>query len=42
MDLEKITFKISVLIQLLGIIITPIGLIIPKKKIKLHYMNVLS
>ena len=35
MDLEKFTFKLSVIIQLVGIIITPIGLIIPKKKNKI-------
>ena len=35
MDLEKFTFKLSVLIQLLGIIITPLGLLIPKKKDKI-------
>ena len=34
MDLEKFTFKLSVFIQLLGIIITPLGLLIPKKKDK--------
>ena len=38
MDLEKITFKISVIIQLLGIIITPLGLLLPidKNKISLY------
>ena len=35
MDLEKFTFKLSVLIQLLGIIITPLGLLLPKKKDKI-------
>ena len=36
MDLEKFTFKLSVFIQLLGIIITPLGLLPKKDKIALY------
>ncbi len=42
MDLEKFTFKMSVIIQLFGIIITPIGLLIPIKKNKISLYECLK
>lgn len=42
MDIEKFTFNISIYIQLLGIIIIPLGFLVPFKKEKITLYNCLQ